>query len=96
MHWVGVCCRGISLPEIMARMRVWLDRHGYQTESFDHVASGSGTLVRVRFADEADAVNFAQAFAGWVSPDRPCVQGSESRMVNEPAWPGNSVWRSRW
>ena len=33
--------------------------------------SGSGTLVRVPFAEEDEAVEFAQAFAGLVSPACP-------------------------
>ena len=43
--------------------------------------SGSGTLVRVPFAEEDEAVEFAQAFAGLVSPAFPSER-SEGVEVN--------------
>jgi hypothetical protein len=83
MLWVGVRYRGIALPEIMAIMRVWLDRRRYQTKTFEYVISGTGTLVRVQFTHDAEAADFAEAFAGFVSPARPSIESSEGMKVNE-------------
>ena len=71
MFWVGVRYRGIALPDIMKVMQVWLNQRGFQPKDFDFVISGSGTLVRAQFTQEAEAAEFAEAFAGFVSPDRP-------------------------
>ena len=76
MFWVGVPYRGIALPDIMKVMRLWLDQRQYQPKTFEYVISGSGTLVRVQFARETDAANFAEAFAGFVSQDRPTLERS--------------------
>jgi hypothetical protein len=43
--------------------------------------SGSGTLVRAPFAEEDEAAEFAQAFAGLVSPACPSER-SEGVEVN--------------
>jgi hypothetical protein len=85
MVWVGVRCRGIALPDIMKAMRIWLGERRYEPTAFDYVFSGSGTLVRMQFKEEAEAAEFAQAFAGFVSPDRPSVERSESVEVNKPS-----------
>ena len=53
MSWVGVRYRGIALPDIMKVMRLWLDQRKYQPKAFDYVISGTGTLVRMEFEQEA-------------------------------------------
>ena len=75
MSWVGVRYRGIALPDIMKVMRLWLDQRKYQPKAFDYVISGTGTLVRMEFEQEAEAADFAEAFAGRVSRDRPSADG---------------------
>jgi hypothetical protein len=83
MVWVGVRYRGIALPDIMKVMRVWLDQRPYQPTSFDYVISGRGTLVRVQFNEDAEAAEFAEAFAGFVSPERPSAERWGGAEVNE-------------
>ena len=83
MSWVGVRYRKIALPDIMKTMRLWLDGRQVQPKGFDYVISGSGTLVRVEFTQEAEAAEFAEAFGGFVSPERPSIEGSEGMNVNE-------------
>ena len=82
MLWVGVRYRGIALLDIMKVMRVWLDRRRYQPQCFDYVISGSGVLVRLKFAQEAQAAEFAEAFAGFTSPDCPPIEHSETWEPN--------------
>ena len=77
MFWVGVRYRKIALPDIMKIMRVWLDIRGYRPQYFDYVISGSGVLVRVQFDQEAQASEFAEAFAGSVSRDCPSTERRE-------------------
>lgn len=79
MFWVGVRYRGIALPDIMKVMRIWLDQRRFHPETFDFVISGSGTLVCVQLTEEAEAAEFAEAFAGFVSRERPSMQRSENR-----------------
>jgi len=81
MFWVGVRYRGIALPDIMKVMQVWLNQRGFQPDDFDFVISGPGTLVRAQFAEEAEVAEFAQAFAGFVSPACPSER-SEGVEVN--------------
>ena len=71
MFRVGVRYRGIALPDIMKVMRLWLDQRRLQPKTFEYVISGSGTLVRLQFTQEVEAAEFAQAFAGFVSCERP-------------------------
>jgi hypothetical protein len=73
MFWVGVRYRGIALVDIMQVMRMWFDNRQYQPRNFDYVISGSGLLVRVQFQQEAQASEFAEAFAGSVSRERPSI-----------------------
>src|ERR1700748_1899380 len=79
MFWVGVRYRRIALPDIMQVMRVWFDNRRYQPQKFDYVISGSGVLVRVQFQQEAHASEFAEAFAGSVSRERPSIERYEAR-----------------
>ena len=81
MFWVGVRYRGIALPDIMKVMQVWLNQRGFKPDDFDFVISGPGTLVRAQFAEEAEVAEFAQAFAGLVSPACPSER-SEGVEVN--------------
>ena len=83
MSWVGVRYRGIALPDIMKLMRMWLDGRQFEPKSVDYVISGSGTLVRVEFAKDAEAAEFAEAFGGFVSRDRPSLEGSKTPDTNE-------------
>jgi hypothetical protein len=83
MFWVGVRYRGIALPDIMKLMRLWLDQRKYQPKAFDYVISGGGTLVRIEFEHEAEAADFAEAFAGFVSRDRPSAERSEGVYAND-------------
>jgi hypothetical protein len=83
MSWVGVRYRGITLPDIMRVMRIWLDHRQYQPRSFECVISGSGALVGVEFTQEAEAAEFAQAFAGFLSRDRPSIEGTKGVEVSE-------------
>jgi hypothetical protein len=72
--WVGVRYRGIALPSIMKVMRSWIDQRGYQLRHLDFVFSGGGTLVRAQFTQESEAAEFADAFAGFLSPDCPSIE----------------------
>lgn len=83
MSWVGVRYQKIALPDIMKVMRLWLDGRQVQPKGFDYVISGSGTLIRVEFAQEAEAAEFAGAFGGFLSPHRPSIEGRESVNVND-------------
>ena len=85
MFWVGVRYRGIALPDIMNIMRLWLDQRRFHPKIFDYAISGSGTLVCVQFAQEAEATEFAQAFAGSVSRERPSTETSEGWESNDEA-----------
>src|SRR4051812_28613157 len=76
MSWVEVRYRRIALPDIMRAMRIWLDQRQFEPETFECVISGSGTLVRVEFAQDAEAAEFAEAFGGLVSQDRPLTPDS--------------------
>ena len=83
MLWVAARYYGVSLVDIMHSMRAWLDKRQYQTRTFEYVISGSGTLVRVEFGNQAEAMEFAQAFDGATSRDRPSVMHSEVVEANE-------------
>src|SRR5437868_15404182 len=85
MFWVGVRYRGIALPDIMKVMRLWLDQRKYQPKAFDYVISGTGTLVRMEFEQEAEAGAFAEAFAGRVSRDRPTMEGNDGNSAERPS-----------
>ena len=85
MFWVGVRYRGIALSDIMKVMRVWFDSRRYQPQNFDYVISSSGVLVRVLFQQEAQASEFAEAFAGSVSRERPSIQRYEAAETNHGA-----------
>jgi hypothetical protein len=55
------------------------------TDTMAAVISGSGVLVRVKFAEEAQATEFAEAFAGFTSTERPSIEHREAWMTNEPS-----------
>ena len=88
MFWVGVRYRGIALTDIMKVMRVWFDNRRYQPQNFDYVISGSGVLVRVQFQQEAQASEFAEAFAGSVSRERPSIERHEAAEASQSAADG--------
>ena len=83
MFWVGVRYRGIALPDIMNVMRIWLDQRRFHPKTFDFAISGSGTLVCAQFAKETDAAEFAQAFAGFLSRERPRIEWNEGVEAND-------------
>ena len=83
MYWVGVRYRGIALPDIMSMMRIWLDQRGFNPKAFEVAISGSGTLVCVEFTQGTEAAEFAKAFAGSISRDRPRIDRIESLKANE-------------
>ena len=83
MLWVAVRYRGVPLVDIMHSMRAWLDKRQYQPKAVEYVISGSGTLARVEFAERVEAVEFAQAFDGVTSRDRPSVTDSVIMEANE-------------
>jgi hypothetical protein len=85
MSWVGVRYRTIALPDIMQTMRVWLDQRQFQPKAFDYVISGAGTLVREEFTQDAEAAEFAEAFGGFVSRDRPSIEGTEQNTAERSA-----------
>jgi hypothetical protein len=85
MLWVGVRYSGIALPEIMARMREWLDAQRYQPKIFEYAIAKSGTLIRAQFERAAEAADFAEAFAGWLSRERPSMESSEGMKANAAA-----------
>jgi hypothetical protein len=39
----------------------------------------------VKFAEEAQATEFAEAFAGFTSTERPSIEHREAWMTNEPS-----------
>jgi hypothetical protein len=84
MSWVGVRYRGIALPDIMKMMRLWLDQRQFQPKRFDYAICRSGTLVRAEFAQEAEAVEFAEAFGGEVSREIPSIEAIEGNPENQP------------
>jgi hypothetical protein len=88
MFWVGVRYRGIALAHIMQVMRAWFDSRQYQPQIFDFVISGSGVLVRMRFEQEAQASEFAEAFAGSVSRERPSIEHYEAAELSQSAADG--------
>jgi hypothetical protein len=77
MLWVAVRYHEVPLIEIMHSMRGWLDKRQCQPATFEYVISESGVLVRVEFREHAQAVEFAQAFDGTISTNRPLVKDSE-------------------
>ena len=77
MSWVGVRYCRISLPDIMKTMRLWLDQRPFEPKTFEYVISGLGVLVRLEFPGNAEAAEFAEAFGGEVSRERPSIDGVE-------------------
>src|SRR5207237_8829782 len=90
MFWVGVRYRGIALPDIMKVMRLWLDQRKYQPKAFDYVISGTGTLVSMEFEQEAEAADFAEAFAGRVSRDRASTDCHVGTSAERPYYGGSA------
>jgi hypothetical protein len=89
MSWIGVRYRGIALPDIMKTMRAWLDQRQFQPKAFDYAISGSGTLVRLEFTQGSEAAEFAEAFGGFVSQDRPLIEGTEQNTAERSASHGS-------
>jgi hypothetical protein len=62
----------------MKVMRIWLDQQQVQPKTLEYVISRSGTLLRVEFTQEGDAAEFAEAFGGEVSRDRPSIEAIDA------------------
>jgi hypothetical protein len=69
----------------MKAMRIWLDQRQFEPEPFEYVISGSGTLVRVKLARDAEAAEFAEAFDGFVSRDCLSIGGTEENSGERSA-----------
>ena len=62
---VAVPISGDDLVEPMNRMRLWLDSHGLQPQSFRlDLSQVNGAFCRVSFDSESAAGDFARAFKG--------------------------------
>jgi hypothetical protein len=85
MLWVAVWYRGIALPDIMKMMRLWLDQRRFEPTTFDYVISRFGTLVRVQFPCDGEAVEFAEAFGGEISRKRPSIEGTDENSAERSA-----------
>ena len=85
MSWIEVRYRRIALPDIMTAMWIWLDQRQFEPETFEYVISGSGTLVRAKFAQDSQAAEFAEAFGGLVSRDRPSIEGTKENSGERSA-----------
>ena len=54
------------VPEHITTMRLWLDHHRFEPDTFRCKKLGVGTVCRVEFKVEAEADAFAKAFDGRV------------------------------
>jgi hypothetical protein len=54
---------GRDLGATLSSMRMWLDHHRSQPVMFQQVA-GDGTVLRLEFGSEAEALAFVGAFGG--------------------------------
>lgn len=52
------------LVEMVDAMRAWFDAHGITPVTFGYSLSATRTLFRIDFANNTDAIAFAQAFNG--------------------------------
>jgi hypothetical protein len=68
-----------TLPEAMAGMRQWLDHRHFQPAVFRSTFGAAGVLLRIEFANAAEANEFAQAFDGTVQASMP--------LQNLDVWP---------
>ena len=57
-----------ALTDAMAAMRQWLDHRRFEPASFRCTFARSGACCRVDFPKEAEAEEFARAFAGKLVP----------------------------
>jgi hypothetical protein len=89
MSWVGVRYRKSSLPDIMKTMRLWLDHRQFEPKTFEYVISGLGVLARLEFPGNAEAAEFAEAFGGKVSRERPSIDGVEVNSTERSASPAS-------
>ena len=54
------------LPQRMTTMRLWLDHHRFEPDTFCCTNAGGSIVCRVEFKVEAEANAFASAFDGRV------------------------------
>lgn len=74
---VSLRLSGRDFSEQMMRMRVWLDRHRYQTTCFHYDQDNDRITVLVTFKIRAQARMFAQAFDGRIiDPDDPTLKAA--------------------
>jgi hypothetical protein len=65
LYMVAVSIAGDDLVEPMNRMRVWLDHHGFEPDSFRlNLSQTGGAICRVSFKSDGAAAEFARGFAG--------------------------------
>jgi hypothetical protein len=53
-----------QLAARLTDMRVWLDKHGYETSTFTYFFLDPGMKIRVSFKIDYEAEAFAQKFGG--------------------------------
>ena len=56
---------------VMSQMRTWLDNYRAQPGKFRHVRENTGSMFRVEFTNDSEAVAFASAFGGRVLRPEP-------------------------
>jgi len=54
------------VPEQITTMRLWIDHHRFEPDTFRCKKVGVGMVCRVEFKMEAEADDFAKAFDGHV------------------------------
>ena len=61
---INALSTGVALAESMTKMREWLDRHQVEPALFRYSTDPPAVVFRVEFADEKQAIAFAEAFGG--------------------------------
>jgi hypothetical protein len=64
LHTVEVRLDDDDVAGAMSQMRIWLDHHRFEPDSFRQAAEGAETRFRLEFKIEGEAVAFAAAFHG--------------------------------
>jgi hypothetical protein len=68
LHTVEVRSAGDDVALALSHMRTWLDHFGYEPDTFRQSKGGAGVLFRLEFKIEREAMAFAAAFGGRVTP----------------------------
>ena len=85
----------VALAESMKKMREWLDRHKVEPALFRYSTTPPPVVFRVEFADEKQAIAFAEAFGGHLIVDQTSPSDPEPCPVavhrgREDAYAANS------